>query len=164
MAGTMGRMRGGQRLAALAGAGSAALLIGAFAFQYLGGLAPCHLCLLQRWPHGVAVAAALAFLAVPKRILALLGALAVAVGAGIALYHVGVEQAWWPGPASCVAPAPGTMSAGELMDQILATPVVLCDQIAWSLWGLSMAGWNALLSLGLALLWLGAYASSSASQ
>ena len=145
-------------------AGSTALLLGALAFQYLGGLAPCHLCLLQRWPHAAAIAIGLLILAWPKRALALLGALVVLVGAGIAVYHVGVEQAWWAGPSSCTAPAPGTQSSGELLDQILATPVVLCDQVAWSLWGISMAGWNAVLSLVLAWLWLRAYASSSASQ
>jgi disulfide bond formation protein DsbB len=153
-----------QWLAALAGAGSAALLLGAFAFQYIGGLAPCHLCLLQRWPHALAVLCALVFLVVPRRILAGIAALAVTIGAGIAIYHVGVELTWWPGPTSCVAPNPGAMSAGDLMNQILETPVVLCDQIAWSLWGISMAGWNAILSVLLALVWLGAYASSSASQ
>lgn len=153
-----------QWLAALAGAGSAALLLGALAFQYLGGLAPCHLCLLQRWPHAIAVALAMVFLVLPRRFLALLAALAVAVGAAIAVYHVGVELTWWAGPTSCTAPDPGTMSAGDLMNQILDTPLVLCDQVAWSLWGISMAGWNAILSALLALVWLGAYASSSASQ
>ena len=143
---------------------SLALLLGALAFQYLGGLAPCHLCLLQRWPHAIAIALGLLILAWPRRGLALLAALAVLVGAGIALYHVGVEQAWWAGPSSCTAPAPDAQSSGALLDQILATPVVLCDQVAWSLWGISMAGWNGILSLGIAWLWWRAYASSSASQ
>lgn len=134
--------------------GSVALLLGAFAFQYLGGLAPCHLCLLQRWPHAVAIALGVLLLAWPRRSLALLAGLAVLVGAGIAVYHVGVEQAWWQGPTTCTAPEPGTLSSGELLDQILATPVVLCDQVAWSLWGISMAGWNAILSLAIAVLWL----------
>jgi disulfide bond formation protein DsbB len=145
-------------------AGSTALLLGALAFQYLGGLAPCHLCLLQRWPHAAAIAIGLLILAWPKRGLALLGALVVLVGAGIAVYHVGGEQHWCAGPTTCTAPEPGAQSSGELLDQILATPVVLCDQVAWSLWGISMAGWNAILSLVLAWLWLRAYASSSASQ
>jgi len=135
-------------------AGSTALLLGALAFQYLGGLAPCHLCLLQRWPHAAAIVIGLLILAWPKRGLALLGALVVLVGAGIALYHVGVEQHWWAGPTTCTAPEPGAQSSGELLDQILATPVVLCDQVAWSLWGISMAGWNAFASLVLAFLWL----------
>ena len=133
--------------------GSLALLVGAFAFQYLGGLAPCHLCLLQRWPHAIAVLLGLVILAWPRRGLAVLAALVMLVGAGIAVYHVGVEQAWWAGPTSCTAPEPAAQSSGELLDQILQTPVVLCDQVAWSLWGVSMAGWNAILSLGLAWLW-----------
>jgi disulfide bond formation protein DsbB len=133
--------------------GSLALLLGALGFQYLGGLAPCHLCLLQRWPHAIAIALGLLLLAWPRRPLALIAALVVLAGAGIAGYHVGVEQGWWQGPASCTAPVPGASSAGDLLDQILATPVVLCDQVAWSLWGISMAGWNAILSLGLAWLW-----------
>ena len=144
--------------------GSILLLGGALAFQYLGGLAPCHLCILQRWPHAAAIALGLLLLAWPRRWHALAAALAVLVGAGIAAYHVGVEQGWWQGPATCTAPEPGAQSSGDLLDQILATPVVLCDQVAWSLWGISMAGWNAILSLGLAWLWLRAYASSSASQ
>jgi disulfide bond formation protein DsbB len=144
--------------------GSLALLLGALAFQYAGGLAPGHLCVLQRWPHGIALGLGLILLAWPRRAVALLAGLAVLVGGGIAVYHVGIEQAWWPGPSTCTAPEPGSMSPDELLDQILATPVVLCDEIAWSLWGISMAGWNAILSLGLAWLWFRAYASSSASQ
>lgn len=147
-----------------AAAGSAALLLGALAFQYVGGLAPCHLCLLQRWPHAIAIGLGLLLLAAPRRWLAALGALVLLVGAGIAVYHVGVEQRWWPGPATCTAPAPGDLSSSDLLNQILETPVVLCDQIAWSLLGISMAGWNALASLALAGLWWRAYASSSASQ
>lgn len=139
--------------------GSLALLAGAFGFQYLGGLAPCHLCLLQRWPHGIAVALGLLVLLWPRRGLAVLAGLVVLVGAGIAAYHVGVEQHWWAGPTSCTAPAPATQSSGELLDQILATPVVLCDRVAWSLWGVSMAGWNAIASLVLAWLWFRAAAA-----
>ena len=93
-----------------------------------------------------------------------LGALTLLVGAGIAAYHVGVEQGWWQGPATCTTPDPGAIAPGDLLNQILQTPVVLCDQVAWSLFGVSMAGWNAVLSLVLAALWMRAYASSSASQ
>ena len=144
--------------------GSAALLLGALAFQYLGGIAPCHLCLLQRWPHVAAIVIGLLILAWPRRPLALLGALVVLIGAGIAIYHVGVEQTWWAGPSSCTAPEPTTQSSGQLLDQILATPVVLCDQIAWSLWGISMAGWNAIFSLVLAWLWLRAFAAGAGNR
>ena len=95
---------------------------------------------------------------------ALLGAGAMAVNAGLGAYHTGVERGWWPGPDSCTAPDLGSMDAGALVDQLLATEVVLCDEVAWQMFGLSMASWNALASLALALLWLRAYASSSASQ
>ena len=144
--------------------GSLLLLLGALAFQYIGGLAPCHLCILQRWPHGVALAISLVLLAWPRRWLALVAGFVVLDGAGIALYHVGVERGWWQGPTTCTAPAPGNVTPGELLDQILATPVVLCDQVAWSLLGISMAGWNAILSLAIVWLWWRVYASSSASQ
>jgi disulfide bond formation protein DsbB len=139
--------------------GSLALLAGALAFQYLGGLAPCPLCIDQRWPHAIAIGLGLVLLAWPRRAFAALAGLAVLVGAGIAAYHVGVEQGWWPGPTTCTAPEPGAMAPGELLDQILATPVVLCDEVAWSLWGISMAGWNGILSLGIAWLWLRACAA-----
>jgi disulfide bond formation protein DsbB len=144
--------------------GSLALLLGALAFQYLGGLAPCHLCVLQRWPHVVAIALGLVILASPARWLALLAGVAVLVGAGIAGYHVGVEQHWWAGPTTCTAPVPGAGDAGALLDQILATPTVLCDSVSWRWLGVSMAGWNGILSLVLAGVWFRAYASSSASQ
>jgi len=147
-----------------AAAGSAALLLGALGFQYLGGLAPCDLCILQRWPHVLAVLLGLSLLVLPSRVTAALGALTLLVGAGIAAYHVGVEQGWWQGPATCTTPDPGAIAPGDLLNQILQTPVVLCDQVAWSLFGVSMAGWNAVLSLVLAALWMRAYASSSASQ
>jgi disulfide bond formation protein DsbB len=153
-----------QRLGTGAAAGSAALLIGALAFQYIGGLAPCPLCIWQRWPHVVAVVLGLVLVVWPARLVAALGGLAVTLGAGIGVYHVGIEQKWWAGPSTCTAPTPGAMEAGELLDRILATPVVLCDEIAWSWLGISMAGWNVVLSLLLAVLWLRAYASSSASQ
>lgn len=145
--------------------GSLLLLLAAFAFQYLGGLQPCYLCILQRWPHGIVVVLGLLMILLwPARGLALLAGLAVLAGAGIAAYHVGIEQHWWAGPSSCTSPAPGAGNSGELLDQILATPTVLCDAIAWSWLGVSMAGWNGILSIGLAWLWFRAYASSSASQ
>ena len=153
-----------QRRGIGAAAGSAVLLLAALGFQYIGGLAPCPLCIWQRWPHAIAILLGLLLLGWPARGLAALGAVAMLVGAGIGVYHAGIEVGWWPGPATCTAPAPGDLPPGELLDQILATPVVLCDQVAWSLLGISMAGWNAILSLGLAWLWLRAYASSSASQ
>lgn len=141
----------------LAGAGSAALLIAAFAFQYLGGLAPCPLCIWQRWPHAAAVLIGAIGVTVfwrQARIFAGAGAAAMATSAGLALYHVGVEQGWWQGPGACSAASPGAISASELLDQIMATPLVRCDEVAWEMWGISMAGWNGVASLGLGLVWL----------
>jgi len=153
-----------QRAALGAAAGSAALLLAAFAFQHLGGLAPCPLCIWQRWPHALALGLGIALLAAPVRGLALLGALAMLAGAGIALYHAGIEQGWWTGPATCVAPDVQGLTPEELLERILEAPIVRCDEIAWRFLGLSMAAWNGLASLALAGLWLRAYASSSASQ
>ena len=146
----------------LAAAGSAALLLGAFAFQYIGGMTPCKLCIWQRWPHGIAVALGLILYFLPHRLLALLAGLAVLSGAGIGFYHAGVEQKWWQGPASCTGTG---LSSGEgLLDFSAPLNVVACDTIPWALFGVSIAGWNVIISLVLAFLWFRAYASSSASQ
>ena len=144
-------------IALAAALGSAALLLGAFAFQYLGGLAPCKLCIWQRWPHGLAFGVGLLLLLVPSRWLALIGGLIVLTGAGIALYHSGVEQQWWQGPTTCTSQAIGGLSTEDLMNQIMNAPLVRCDEIPWSLFGLSMAAWNGVISLALAGLWLVAF-------
>ncbi len=146
-----------QRFALLAAAGSALLLLGAFGFQYLGGMAPCKLCLWQRWPHGAAIVLGLLALKWPNRWLYALGAVTVLAGAAVALYHTGVEQHWWQGPTTCSAQSIAGLSAKELLDQIMKAPLVRCDDIAWSLFGLSMAAWNGVISLGLAGLWAKAF-------
>ena len=140
----------------MAGLGSLALLLGAFAFEYIGGYAPCKLCLWQRWPHGAAVAIALVALAFPWRGVALLGAFSAAATMGIGIYHAGVERGIFEGPTSCTGGHSLGQSAKDLLNQILAAPVIRCDDIPWELFGLSMAGWNAVLSGGLVLLWLAA--------
>ncbi|WP_299827293.1 disulfide bond formation protein B [uncultured Roseobacter sp.] len=139
---------------ALAAAGSAALLIAAFAFQHLGGLPPCKLCIWQRYPHAIAIVIGLIALQVQSGILIALGALAALLTTGIGAFHVGVEQGWWEGPTTCTSGPVGGLSADALLDQIMTAPLVRCDDIAWELLGISMAGWNALLSLGLVALWL----------
>ena len=141
-------------LVMVAAGGSLATLLTAFAFQYLGGLAPCHLCLLQRWPHAAAVVIGLAALAWPWRGLGYAGALAALATAGIGVYHSGVERHWWEGPTTCTAGNIAGLKPDELLNQILATPVVRCDELGWTLLGLSMANLNVALSLGLALIWL----------
>ena len=145
----------------LAAGGSAALLAGAFAFQYLGGLAPCQLCLWQRWPHAAAVLIGVLALMVARgalgRILPLLGAVAALASAGIGVFHVGVEQKWWEGLASCTAGSIQGISTADLLNpDVDVAAVVRCDEIAWQMLGLSMAGWNVVLSVALALIWVSA--------
>jgi disulfide bond formation protein DsbB len=140
--------------AALIALASAGVLAGAFAFEHLGGLAPCVLCWWQRYAHlGVIAFAVLALLPVPHglRMVLLLGAAVAALaGAGIAAFHVGVEQHWWQGTAECGSTLEPATSIEEMRQRLLAQPVVRCDEVAWSLFGLSMAGYNVLISFGLA--------------
>lgn len=142
------------RLVLLATLGSAALLLGAYGFQHLGGMPPCKLCLWQRWPHATAIVIGLVIMVTGEVKAAWLGAVAALSTAAIGLYHVGVEQGWWEGPTSCTSSSVSGMSAQDLMNQILAAPIVRCDEIAWQLAGISMAGWNAIASLLLAAIWI----------
>lgn len=127
----------------------------ALASQYWGGLAPCELCLWQRWAYAAAIGALLPGLFVTGRpgaqaaILAM-GGVAFLAGAGIAMFHVGVEQKWWTGLTGCTNPASGATSVEDLLRQLEAAPIARCDEIAWSLFGISMAGFNVLASLALA--------------
>jgi len=135
----------------LATLGSFALLAGAFAFQVIG-YAPCKMCLWQRWPHAVAIVIGAFALVVSRhqKVFAILGALAAATTAAIGLYHTGVERDWWEGPTSCTGTGQLT---GDLLSLDIA-PVVMCDDVVWSLFGLSMASYNALISLVLVGIWL----------
>lgn len=139
----------------VAAGGSAALLAGAFAFQYIGGLAPCALCLWQRWPHAAAVLIGILALFLPGRALPLLGMLAALATAAIGGFHVGVEMKWWEGLATCTAGSISGVSVGDLLDPNAAVAApVRCDEVPWALFGISMAGWNMLISLALAWAWL----------
>ena len=133
---------------------SAIVLWAALLSQYWGGLAPCELCLLQRWPWAVAMTVALAgFIAGSRAALpwvALVLVLVFALGAGFAFYHVGVEQKWFAGPSACTASGGGALTLEDMKRQILGTAPVLCDRVQWSLFGVSLAGWNLLASFGMA--------------
>ena len=144
-------------LTLIATLGSLGLLLGAFAFQYVGGLQPCTLCLWQRWPHGAAIIIGVLALFWNPRAVLWLGALAVLTSAGIAGFHVGVEQGWWQGLATCSAGSIEGISVEDLLDPNadVAAPV-RCDAIAWSMLGISMAGWNAVASVLLVGVWLAA--------
>lgn len=142
-------------LGLLAALGSGALLGGALYFQYGMGLAPCEMCHWQRWPHMVAIAAgllALASFAWPRLALvfALIAITALVVTSAIGIFHVGVEYRWWEGPQTCSGNIPRGLSAEQLKKYLFGARMVRCDETVWSLWGLSMAGWNALLSAMLA--------------
>ena len=130
----------------------AALLAGAFGSQYLGGLIPCEMCWWQREAHMVAlVMAALAFTAPAGssrcRMFVLLAALGIAASGIIGVYHAGVEAKIFQGFTTCTA-LPKAASTAELLKQIPQAPLVRCDEVQWSFLGISMAGWNAILSLG----------------
>ena len=142
----------------IAAGGSAALLLGALAFQYLGGLAPCKLCYWQRYPHALAVAIGVLALWLGGRTLAWLGALAALATAGVGLYHTGVERGWWEGPTSCSGAGPGLggMNGSDLLSTDGPVNVVMCDEVAWQMLGLSMASWNMVASLVLVGFWIAA--------
>jgi len=129
---------------------SAVVLGGALLSQYWGGLAPCELCLLQRWPWGVAIVISFVATMVGSRPalpwVALLLAAAFAVGTVLAFYHVGVERHWFAGPTACSGAATAADTVEALKAQILRQQPVRCDEVAWSLWGVSLAGWNLLAS------------------
>ncbi|HEV2188036.1 MAG TPA: disulfide bond formation protein B [Stellaceae bacterium] len=134
---------------------SLAVLGTALLSQYWGGLVPCELCLLQRWPWRVAIVlAAVAFLVgdrISLTVTALTIALVFFISAGLGFYHVGVEQHWFAGPTACSASAGLTATTvEELRRQLEAAPVVMCDQVQWALFGVSLAGWNMIASLALA--------------
>nr|WP_295658894.1 disulfide bond formation protein B [Polymorphobacter sp.] len=148
-------MRSKQAANALVLVGSAALLGGALAFQYIGHLAPCEMCLWQRWPHVTALVLGLIAWALrSNRALVALAALAVLTTAGIGYYHAGVEYHWWAGPQACTAA--GFAAGSDFITAALATPMIRCDAAAWTLFGISMAGYNALFStmIGGVALWL----------
>lgn len=140
---------------------SVVVLGSALLSQYVGGLKPCVLCIYQRIPYvatiglaGLALAAG--FRRNRPRVAftrwVLWGcALAFVAGAGIAAYHVGVEQKWWLGTEACTASSGlKAMTVDELRKELLSTPITRCDEVAWSMFGVSMAGYNVLVSLVLA--------------
>jgi disulfide bond formation protein DsbB len=135
-------------------AASVLVLGAALLSQYWGGLAPCELCLLQRWPWAVAITISIVALLVGNRralawVAALLG-LVFLVSVAFALYHVAVEQHWVAGPSACTTGPSGAQTVAQMEASIMGHAVVLCDRIQWSLFGVSLAGWNLLASLMMA--------------
>ena len=138
---------------------SLATLIGAWFFQFVIKLPPCPLCLEQRLPYYIVIplslALAIAALAhAPRGLLAVgFAAILVAmlVSAGLGAYHAGVEWRFWPGPADCSGPVTDFTTKGPLLDQLRSIRVVRCDEAAWRFLGVSLAGYNVLISLALAV-------------
>lgn len=140
-----------QKTALFATAGSVALMLGALAFQYIGGMAPCKMCIWQRWPHVIAIAIGILIYFVPNKLLTLFGGLVVFLGACIGVYHAGVEQKWWVSPTDCTGT--GLTLSDNLLDMSVPVNIVMCDVIPWSMLGVSMAGWNAIISFLLVYIW-----------
>lgn len=148
-----------EKARALAFAVPAALLAGALGSQYLGGLYPCEMCHWQRWGHYAALALIVLSFAMRRqadrgRSFVWLAALAILSSGIIGAYHAGVEARIFEGFTQCTALGGG--SGGDLLKDIMATPLVRCDQVQFAFLGLSMAAWNAIISIGAALviLWL----------
>ncbi|GGI67228.1 dihydroneopterin aldolase [Polymorphobacter multimanifer] len=140
--------------AAIVLAGGLALLGGALAFEHLGGLVPCEMCIWQRQAIAAALVLATLALVLTSRAVAALAAVAMLGNAAIAGFHAGVEQKWWEGITRC-ATTPSGGSTADIIGAILATPLVRCDAIPWSLFGISMAGWNFIIAsiIGALALW-----------
>ncbi|CAD7034663.1 disulfide bond formation protein B [Pseudorhizobium endolithicum] len=141
--------------------GMVATVGGALAFEHIGGYIPCALCLLQRDPYyygiPVGIAAILASMFrlpawVSRSLLVLVGIMML-VGAGMGVYHAGVEWGFWEGPATCATSSPGiTTNAGSLLDDLNAFHGPSCTQASLRVLGLSFAGWNVIASIILAAL------------
>ena len=144
-------MTGFAKARALALITPAALMLGALGSQYIGGLTPCEMCMWQRWPHYGAITIALLAFAIPNRALVWLAALAILASGVIGGFHAGVEYHWWEGLTKC-SQVPGTGGSGNIIADIMKTPLVRCDEAQWTLFGISLAGYNAILSVGGALL------------
>lgn len=130
----------------------AALLGGAYYFQYVVGLPPCDMCWWQRYPHFAAlVLALLAFFLPSRRLLVALAALAILASGLIGGYHAGVEYGWWEGITTCSS---AVVAGDDPLEAIMNAPLIRCDVAPWQLWGISLAGWNFLFSTGGALLLL----------
>lgn len=133
-------------------------ILAALGFQYIGGYTPCPLCLQQRYAYYLAIPAVLVatYLAPARpsvaRAIVLVIAAAFVANAALGIYHSGAEWGWWPGPQSCANGVPVDLSTGRLTDALKKARVIRCDEAPWRLMWLSFAGWNVVISAGLAAL------------
>src|SRR5271155_3617054 len=149
-------------------AASVAVLVAVLLSQYWGGLGPCEPCLKERWPWVAAIAVGVVATTTGSRRasprIALLLTAIFTIGSALAFYHVGVERHWFAGPAACTAPAAAADTIEALKAQLLHQMPVRCDEPAWSLWGISLAGWNLVASLAMAGICLAVFAQLRASR
>ncbi len=164
-----------QRIIIILGTGSCFMIMMAAYFQYVLGLAPCTMCYWQRAPHWVVIVLAIISIlpSPPLKILPLkqivkprlfLGVMmaVLIIGAGIAAWHAGVELKILPGPTACSSGGIFDGDPSDVLDRVLSAPVVRCDEPTWSLFGISMAGWNGLISIAMAAAAALAYRTKSA--
>jgi disulfide bond formation protein DsbB len=131
------------------------LILGALGSQFIGHLVPCEMCMWQRWPHYAAIGVALLAFVAPARGLQLLlicvAALLIGTSGVIGVLHAGVEYRWWPGFTPCAGQLDAHLSGLDMLREIAKRPVISCDTPQWTLFGISLAGFNALFSLAGAL-------------
>jgi disulfide bond formation protein DsbB len=134
---------------------AAAVILAALAFEHIGGMRACPLCLQQRWAYYAGIPAAFVALVLlsasrPRGAAALFGLVAIAflANAGLGGYHAGIEWGWWPGPDTCTGIVEPLSRGGNLLETLKTSPpIVRCDAPTWSFAGLSFAGWNVVASL-----------------
>ncbi|MCJ2047285.1 disulfide bond formation protein B [Methylobacterium sp. J-078] len=143
-----------RRAALLVLVGSVLTIAGAFYFQWGLGYVPCKLCLQERIPYYAAIPLALLGLFVPAwaaRLVLGLAAIGLLYGAGLSVYHAGAEWAFWAGPTDCGGgTGANPKEIGDFLNTLQTTRVADCSTAAWRLFGISLAGWNALIAFVLA--------------
>jgi disulfide bond formation protein DsbB len=155
---TLTRTRPAAVAAVLVAAGGSATILGAYFFQYVLGVRPCPLCLEQRIAYYVSIPLAIVVAIaagrdVPRSVVtAGLGVIALTMlfNSGFGLFHAGIEWKWWPGPKECSGPLTDLSAGGDLLSSLTNLTIVRCDEAAWRFLGLSLAGYNVLISLALA--------------
>ncbi|MEC9367698.1 MAG: disulfide bond formation protein B [Pseudomonadota bacterium] len=161
----MARTRTGtlSNVSALIALGAFAAIAAALAFEHVGGYRPCPLCLMERYAYYFGVPAALAAMFLARqgsanaaRLVLALAALGFLMNAGLGVYHAGAEWKWWPGPDTCGNAAGLAGKVTDLLNKLNETRVIRCDEAPWRQFGLSFAGWSAVISAALGLLGLAA--------
>lgn len=131
------------------------LMAGALGSQYIGGLYPCEMCHWQRWPHYAAIPLALLAILLRRqgigRVFLTLAGFAILISGAIGAFHAGVEYGWWEGLTTCSSIADLGGSVDDMLRNLMQAPVVRCDEAQWTLAGISLAGFNAIFSIGAAL-------------